>query len=271
MSGVELQLPGTAAAYWERRARRYATQHDGLAAVCSYGMPRFYNRMIQFTQRRALAPWLQVPGGCRVLDVGCGIGRWSLQLAARGAIVHGIDLSPTMIAIARRRACAAGLTDRTHFEVQDLSELRADGPYDLIVGVTVLQHILTSGALAGAIAAMRAQLAPTGRLVLLEAAPVRPISRCDSPIFTARTRAEYLSLFQASGLRVRHVGGVDPAPFKTWLLPHLRRLPRALALTALAAATALSVPVDAFCAARAVQRSWHALFVLEHASAPAGD
>src|ERR1700757_5491795 len=91
----ELYVPGR---YWEDRARRFAAEGEGLPAVCSYGMPEFYNRMIHFNQQLALAPWLRVSPGTRVLDVGCGVGRWSRVLASRGAIVTGVDLSPTMIA-----------------------------------------------------------------------------------------------------------------------------------------------------------------------------
>ena len=79
--------------YWEDRARRFAAQGAGLAAVCSYGMPEFYNRMIHSCQRLALEPWLDVKPGSRVLDVGCGVGRWSSLLAKRGAQVtgHGLE------------------------------------------------------------------------------------------------------------------------------------------------------------------------------------
>lgn len=37
-----------------------------------------------------------------VLDAGCGTGRMSRYLADRGCLVHGVDLSPGMIAMARR-------------------------------------------------------------------------------------------------------------------------------------------------------------------------
>src|SRR4051812_4835609 len=39
--------------------------------------------------------------GRRVLDAGCGTGYLSRQLAARGAVVTGVDVSPRMIALAR--------------------------------------------------------------------------------------------------------------------------------------------------------------------------
>ena len=40
--------------------------------------------------------------GARVLDAGCGAGRMSRHLADRGLLVEGIDLSPGMVAMARR-------------------------------------------------------------------------------------------------------------------------------------------------------------------------
>jgi 2-polyprenyl-3-methyl-5-hydroxy-6-metoxy-1,4-benzoquinol methylase len=251
--------------YWEDRARRFASDGAGLAAVCSYGMPEFYNRMIHACQRLALEPWLDVAPGTRVLDVGCGVGRWSSMLAQRGARVTGIDLSPTMIDEARRRAAAHGIGDRCRFLVQDLAQLAAGDQFDLVVGVTVLQHILDPSALREAVRRMTAHLAPGGRMVLLEAAPARIAKHCDTTVFRARHRSTYLDLFAACGLELRALTGVDPAPFKTWLLPHIRKLPRPLSLLSIALVTALSAPVDMFVGRRAVESSWHAVFVLQRA------
>jgi SAM-dependent methyltransferase len=251
-------------AYWEERARRFAAEGEGLAAVCSYGMPGFYNRMIHFSQRLALARWLRVSPGTRVLDVGCGVGRWSRLLASRGALVTGVDLSPTMIAEARRRAAAAAVASRCRFLVQDLARLDAGGPYDLVLGVTVLQHILDPSALRSAVQRLTEHLAPRGRLILLEAAPIGLADRCDTTVFKARDRERYLSLFEACGLQCEAVRGVDPTPLKTWLLPHLPRLPRPLAMTALALVAALSTPIDALFGRVAVRSSWHAVFILRH-------
>lgn len=100
-------------------------------------------------------------------------------------------------------------------------------------------------------------------MVLLEAAPLELASRCDTTVFRARQRSEYLDLFSRAGLELRALGGVDPAPFKTWLLPHLRRMPRPVATFATALVTLLSAPIDIVFGRRAVHRSWHAVFVLE--------
>lgn len=250
-------------AYWEARARRFAARGDGLAAVCSYGMPWFYNLTIHMSQWLALDPWFQVRPGARVLDVGCGVGRWSRLLASRGASVTGVDLSPTMIAQSKQRAREAGLSSRCRFLVQDSTALEVPGRFDLVLGITVLQHILDPLALRAALARMTAHVADTGRMVLLEAAPTSNVASCDTTVFRARQRREYLQLFADCGLRVHRITGVDPTPFKIWLLPYLRKMPRPVSVAALAAATALSAPVDALFGRVAVERSWHAVFVLE--------
>ena len=225
--------------YWDDRARRFAAEGDGLAAVCAYGMPGFYNRAIHLTQRLALSRWLRVRPGTRVLDVGCGVGRWSRLLASRGAEVTGIDLSATMIGEARRRAAAAGLSGRCRFLVQDSAQLNIGGQFDLVLAVTVLQHMLDPESVRSALQRMAAHLAPGGRMVLLEAAPTYVARDCDSTVFQARHRGAYLQLFGECGLRVQAITGVDPAPFRPRLLPHLPRLPRPVSMTALALATAL--------------------------------
>ena len=248
--------------YWEQRARRFAGIGAGLAAVCSYGMPAFYNRSIDLCQRLALAPWLDVEPDTAVLDVGCGVGRWSRQLARCGALVTGIDLAPTMVAEARRRAASEGLADRCDFQVADVTALDLDRRFSLILGITVLQHLMAPGQLDAAARSLAKHLAPGGRLVLLEAAPEGRIVRCDTANFQARDAASYRTAFRAAGLELHRVTGVDPAPFKTWLLPYYRRLPRPLALAGLGVATALSMPIDIAVGRWCAAASWHKVFVL---------
>ena len=265
MADVQFEGHAEPARYWEGRARRFAGEGEGLAAVCSFGMPGFYNRAIQATQRLALRPWLQVQRGTTALDAGCGVGRWSRLLAARGARVTGVDLSLTMTDEARRRAIDEGVAERCHFVVGDLASFATGKRYDLVVGVTVLQHILDDAGLDRAVANLAGHLARRGRMVLLEAAPTRRVRRCDSPIFKARDAEAYLEAFAKAGLRVVQVTGVDPAPLKTLFLPYYRRLPGRLAKLGLFAVTALGLPFDALLGRVLARASWHKVFVLEHA------
>jgi hypothetical protein len=147
--------------------------------------------------------------------------------------------------------------------VADLAHLELAEQFDLVLGVTVLQHILDPIAFRSALSAMVSHLAPGGRMVLLEAAPTASVSRCDTSIFTARERDVYLELIESCGLEVVALTGVDPAPFTKRLLPYLRKLPRLAGLSLLVLATALSLPIDALFGRRAVKHSWHAVFVLE--------
>ena len=52
---------------------------------------------------------LEVPPGASILDVGCGTGRHSIELAKRGYRLTGIDLSTKMLAKAAERANASGV------------------------------------------------------------------------------------------------------------------------------------------------------------------
>lgn len=252
----------TAAVYWEDRARRFAAVGRGLRAVCSFGMPAFYNGYIHLLQSRALAPVIRVRPGSLVLEIGCGVARWGRKLAASGARVTGVDLAPAMVTEARRRAIAEGVDERCEFQVGDVSELRLDRQFDLILSVTVLQHIVEVDRLDSALIAMARHLVPGGRIVLLEAAPTSGNSRCNTEMFLARAESVYRDAFARAGLRCVTTMGVDPVPLKTWLIPVYRRLPRVIALTALFGATAISLPFDLAFGHRLTRRSWHKVFVL---------
>jgi len=67
---------------------------------------------------------LQSPYG-RALDLGCGTGIWSVELASRGWQVTGIDIVPKAVRSARERAREAGVEVR--FVEGDITALRAVG------------------------------------------------------------------------------------------------------------------------------------------------
>ena len=187
-------------------------------------------------------------------------------MAAEGAQVTGVDLSNTMVAEATRRAAVQGLSQRCRFIAQDLADLATGAKYEFILGVTVLQHILDVSRLQAAVSRLRNHLLPMGRIVLIEAAPTRTDSRCDSSVFQARTLGFYFDLFSRSGLRVAAITGVDPTPLKTRFLPYYRSLPRPLALAGLFAATACSLPVDVVFGRHWTNHSWHKVIVLQQHS-----
>ena len=66
--------------------------------------------------------------GMRILDVGCGPGRHAYELARRGFIVHGIDISQTFVDVAIKDA-PPGAT----FERMDARRLTFDHEFDAVV------------------------------------------------------------------------------------------------------------------------------------------
>jgi SAM-dependent methyltransferase len=83
-----------------------------------------------------------VASGSRCLDVGCGGGHVSRELARRvgpDGLVVGIDLDPEVIALARADAQRDGLTN-VRFEVGDAAALEA-GEYDLAYSRFLLSHV----------------------------------------------------------------------------------------------------------------------------------
>lgn len=81
--------------------------------------------------------------GMRVLDVGSGAGDVALAVAElvgpEGAVV-GVDANAEILATARKRVQAAGLTN-VEFAAGDISELALEGDFDAIVGRLVLMYI----------------------------------------------------------------------------------------------------------------------------------
>lgn len=81
---------------------------------------------------RALA-MLGAQGGERVLDMACGTGRHSLELARRGHDVVGTDISPDLLAIAEADAESESLP--ATFVAADLRELDFSEEFDLVLNL----------------------------------------------------------------------------------------------------------------------------------------
>jgi SAM-dependent methyltransferase len=122
------------------------------------------------TGHEALAGRLIRPGafdvrGCRrILDAGCGNGRysrWLLRRADPGARVAAFDLSPRMLRRARRRL----KSERVTFAVADLTRLPyADALFDAAVCGWVLEHLPDPRL---GLRELARVLRPGGRLLLL--------------------------------------------------------------------------------------------------------
>lgn len=88
---------------------------------------------------------LDITAGDRVLDVGCGSGVVTREIARRvgsPGLAVGLDPSPALLAAARELAEKAGFGDRMEFREGDARRLPIpDRSFDVVVCVTVLSHV----------------------------------------------------------------------------------------------------------------------------------
>ncbi len=139
--------------YWDNEAATFDEEADhGLA-----------DPVVRHAWTKLLKSWLPRPKAT-ILDIGCGTGSLSLVLAGLGHTVTGIDLSPAMIALAEKKAAAAGLP--LTFKKMDASDPQLPGrQFDGII----CRHLLWSlPDLAGVLQRWTNLLKPGGGLLLIE-------------------------------------------------------------------------------------------------------
>jgi magnesium-protoporphyrin O-methyltransferase len=126
---LETYFDRTAADAWARLTSDAPV--SGIRATVRAGRDRM---------RANLLGWLPADlTGKRVLDAGCGTGALSVEAARRGAHVTAIDLSPTLVALARERTPRNLGGGRIDFSVGDMMD-PALGSFDHVVGMDSLIH-----------------------------------------------------------------------------------------------------------------------------------
>lgn len=113
------------------RRRRRRALFDAVADRYDTSRPRYTADVVDH-----LADITGLHAGSAVLEVGCGTGQLTLQLAARGVVLTAVDLGPSMIATARRRA--ATVSDHSSasvdFRAVSFEDFAADDcTFDLVV------------------------------------------------------------------------------------------------------------------------------------------
>jgi SAM-dependent methyltransferase len=101
-----------------------------------------YTNLMRALEMRHLGPWTRQIQGQLVLDVGCGHGLYSLDLARRGAQLVGCDLSAGDLQAAKETVAGLGLQRQAAYLQADGAGLPVpDDAFDLVVCNCVLEHI----------------------------------------------------------------------------------------------------------------------------------
>jgi SAM-dependent methyltransferase len=90
--------------------------------------------------------------GATVLEIGCGTGQLTRQLAGRGFNLTAIDIGPAMVQAARRNVTDVGV----RFQACAFEDFAGGGPFDLIVSATAFHWIDPTVGLAKAARLLRA-------------------------------------------------------------------------------------------------------------------
>jgi SAM-dependent methyltransferase len=139
------------------------------------------------------------------LDLGCGIGRMEIALAPRLRAIHGVDVSPNMIAAAQRRCVGIRNVQISLSSGLDLVGFSA-AAFDLVLAVDSFPYVVQAGAaqVSAYFREIRRVLDRGGDFVILNFAYGRS---------AAEERADVRAFAGESGLEVVIDG---EAPFQLW-------------------------------------------------------
>lgn len=82
--------------------------------------------------------------GMHVLELGCGTGLFTEIFSQTGAQLFAVDISPDLLAIARKRKLPR---DQVRFIERRFEDCETDGPFDAVIGSSVLHHLDIEAAL----------------------------------------------------------------------------------------------------------------------------
>lgn len=179
---------------WRRAARNW---------LADYADQRAYDFVL-----KVINALVKLDNSAKVLDVGCGPGKWSMLFTKRFGSVTAIDVSPKMILLAEENVRKRGL-ENIDFHVMDVSKLNfPDETYDFVNCVTVLQHLPDDGNWQSAIREMARVTKTGGYILLFETAPSLAIIKRTRHL-AIRTMRRYVEEFGKAGAHLVYWCAVD--------------------------------------------------------------
>ncbi len=204
--GTAFDSPEQKRAHNRRLFATIADRYDLITAVLSYGQDARW--------KRRLVALAAVESGERALDLACGTGDIALAVAARGARVTGLDITPRMLQLATGKSRAAT------FLAGDMTSLPfRSQSFDVVTTGYGLRNVPD---LTTAIDEIARVLRPGGRLLSLD------FNRPQAAVI----RAAYLAYLTAAGSALGWLLHRDPDTYR-YIPESIRRYPGAAGVAAL--------------------------------------
>jgi SAM-dependent methyltransferase len=250
---------------------------EELLQVHEFAHYREYGESLTRREVDFLAEALSLQGTETILDLACGGGRHSLELARRGLTVVGLDAAAPVLGHARARAREEGLP--VEFVHGDMRALPYEGRFDIILIMNSSVGFFDDAANAAVVAGCARALAPGGRLLLQCINPYQVASylrdfrhgwyRVGAGYVLREARFEpreaalhigYRYLDPAQGLEVTHPGD----RIRLYGFPELRELLRAAGLRPLSVFGDAVLPPAPF----DEQSQWQVVVAVKHQPGP---
>ena len=130
---------------------RLASQYDDLR------FRKAYHRQIDAIERQFVIS--RIRPGAKVLEVGCGTGRFTTELVKVASSVTAVDVSPEMLTMVREKAGGAPNLRLVEGDLYQLERTIGAEKYDVVVSMRVLPHLIDKH---GALSTLNRVLRPGG-------------------------------------------------------------------------------------------------------------
>lgn len=189
--------------YFTQRAQLFDALYED-EGLLSRSFNQVFRRPMFLRYVHTLAA-LKELSGKRILDVGCGSGRYSVEIARKGAHVVGVDFSEEMLRMARERAREGKVEDRTEFIAADFASWgkTTDQRFDASFAMGVLDYIEDAQGFIRTMASVSNEVIISFPAPTPPRAPLRKLRYTlrNCPIFFYK-KPDIEALYRGAGLRI---------------------------------------------------------------------
>ncbi len=131
--------------YFNRIAAAYDSIHSGERRLSGKIVDGLFRKSMRERFKLTLEECKDIRGR-KILDVGCGSGRYSIELAKAGALeVVGIDFSEKMLGVAETIAEKSRVNDVCHFVLGDFLDYHFKVRFDILLAIGMFDYVEEPG------------------------------------------------------------------------------------------------------------------------------